>query len=144
MPRNHHLEWRVPYAPGRLEGIGYIGGRVAARDVRETSGPAHSVRLTLDRRMANAGEDIIANAAILDARGRPVPTAGNLLRFSAEGGQVIGVGNGDPNSIEPDAATERQAFNGLAQAIVRVGKGPVEVSVASDGLVGSRMRIVAV
>jgi len=143
MPRNRHLEWRVPYAPGKLEAIGYKGGRAAARAVRETSGPAHSVRLMVDRRMAKAGELVIANAVILDARGRPVPTADNLLRFGATGGEVIGVGNGNPNSLEPDIATQRHSFNGLAQAIVRAGRGPIDVSVASDGLSGARVRIVA-
>ena len=143
MPRNRHLEWRVPYAPGRLEAIGYNSGRVVARDKRETSGPAHAVQLTVDRRLAKAREVVIANAMIVDARGRPVPTADNLLRFAASGGEVIGVGNGNPNSLEPDVASERRAFNGLAQAIVRVGRGPVEISVASAGLAGSRMRIVA-
>ena len=144
MPRNRHLEWRVPYSPGKLEAIGYNGGRIAARAVRETSGPAHSVRLTLDRRVAKAGEVVIANAEVLDGRGRAVPTADNLLRFSATGGEVIGVGNGNPNSLEPDVATQRQAFNGLAQAIVRVGRGPVDISATAAGLKGSRMRIVAV
>jgi len=56
---------------------------------------------------------------------------------------VIGVGNGNPNSIEADVAAERKAFNGLAQAIVRIGRGPVDISVAGDGLKGARMRIVA-
>jgi beta-galactosidase len=143
MPRNRHLEWRVPYAPGRLEAIAYNGSRVVARNIRETSGPAHSLRLTVDRRLAKAGEVIIANAMIIDARERPVPTADNLLRFIVNGGEVIGVGNGNPNSLEPDVASERRAFNGLAQAIVRVGRGPVDISVASAGLAGSRMRIVA-
>jgi beta-galactosidase len=143
MPRNRHLVWQVPYAPGRLEAIGYNGGRIAARDGRETSGPASAVRLTLDRRMARAGEVVIANAMVVDARGRPIPTADNLLRFAASGGEVIGVGNGNPNSLEPDVASQRKTFNGLAQAIVRVGRGPVDISVASDGLVGSRIRIVA-
>ena len=46
------LEWRVPYAPGRLEAVGYNGGQVAARDVRETTGPAHAVELIADRRAA--------------------------------------------------------------------------------------------
>ncbi|MEA3068438.1 MAG: beta-galactosidase [Sphingomonadales bacterium] len=144
MPRNRHLEWHVPYAPGRLEAIGYNRGRVVARDVRETAGPAHSVRLTFDRRIAKTGDVIIANAMVVDGRGRPVPTADNLLRFSASGGTIIGVGNGNPNSIEPDAATDRRAFNGLAQAILRVGSdaGPVEASVASAGLNGSRVRII--
>jgi beta-galactosidase len=142
MPRNRHLEWRVPYAPGRLEAIGYSGGKVVARDLRETSGSAHGVRLSVDRRLAKAGDVLIANAMIVDARGRPLPTADNLLRFQAVNGEVIGVGNGNPNSLEPDVVSERKAFNGLAQAIIRVGRGPVEVSVSSDGLVGSRMRIV--
>lgn len=141
MPRNRHLSWTVPYAPGRLEAIGFNGDRAVARDIRETAGPAHSVQLTIDRRVARAGEVVIANAAILDARGRPVPTAGNLLRFAASGGQVIGVGNGNPNSLEADVASERHAFNGLAQAIVRVARGPVEISVAGDGLAPSRLRV---
>jgi beta-galactosidase len=143
MPRNRHLVWQVPYAPGRLEAIGYDRGRIAARDMRQTSGPAHAVRLTVDRRMARAGEVVIANAAIFDARGTPVPDADNLLRFAADGGKVIGAGNGNPNSLEADVTAERRAFNGLAQAIVRLRKGPVDVSVTSDGLAGSRVRIVA-
>ncbi|MBW0007209.1 MAG: DUF4982 domain-containing protein [Sphingomonas sp.] len=143
MPRNRHLEWRVPYAPGKLEALGYNGGKLVARDVRQTSGSAHAVRLSLDRRLAKAGEVVIANASVVDARGRPVPTADNLLRFRAANGKVIGVGNGNPNSVEADVASERHAFNGLAQAIVRVGRGPIDISVAGDGLTGARMRIMA-
>jgi beta-galactosidase len=144
MPRNRHLEWRVPYAPGRLEAIGTNAGQVAARDVRETTGPAHAVQLLADRRMARAGEVVILNAAVVDAKGRVVPTASNLLRFSASSGRIIGVGNGNPNSIEPDVASQRRAFNGFAQAILRVGTGPVDASVASDGLKGAQLRIVAI
>lgn len=143
MPVNRHLVWMVPYAPGKLEAIGYDHGSVAARDERETSGPAHSVRLTLDRRSAKKGEVVIASAMIVDARGRAMPTADNLLRFSARGGRVIGVGNGNPNSLEPDVASQRKAFNGLAQAIVRVGAGPVHVAVESEGLSGSGARVIA-
>ena len=143
MPRNRHLVWQVPYAPGKLEAIGFKGGRFAARDVRETSGPARSVQLIVDRRVAAARETVIANAMILDAQGRPVPRADNLLKFNAVGGEVIGVGNGNPNSLEPDVASSRKAFNGVVQAIVRLGRGPVDISVASDGLVGSRIRVIA-
>ena len=81
--------------------------------------------MTTDRTEIDAdGEDIaILKIEALDKDGRPVPTADNLLRFKAEGGVVIGVGNGNPNSLEQDVATERRAFNGLAQAIVRAGRG---------------------
>jgi beta-galactosidase len=144
MPRNQHLEWRVPYAPGRLQAIGYNGSRAVARYVRETSGPAHAVKLKVDRRMAKAGDVVIVNAEVVDSRGRPMPTADNLLRFEVGNGEVIGVGNGNPNSVEPDLATERRAFNGLAQAIVRLDRpGPIDLAVSSAGLAGSRLRIVA-
>ena len=145
MPRNRHLEWRVPYAPGRLEAVGYNGGQVAARDVRETTGPAHQVTLLADRRLAGAGDVMILNAAVIDAKGRVVPTASNLLLFSTRAGKIIGVGNGNPNSIEPDVAVHRRAFNGFAQCIVRIGQmaGPVDIAAESAGLKGARLRILA-
>jgi beta-galactosidase len=143
MPRNRHLAWNVAYVPGRIEAIGYNHGAVAVRDVRETTGPAQSVALAIDRRVARSGEVVVANATVIDGRGRPVPAADSLLRFKAINGEVVGVGNGNPNSLEPDAASQRKAFNGLAQAIVRVGAGPVDVAVESVGLTGSRVRIVA-
>jgi beta-galactosidase len=145
MPRNRHLEWRVPYAPGKLEAVGYNGGQAAARDTRETTGAPAAIELLADRRVATIHDVLILNASVVDAKGRVVPTASNLLRFSVNGGKIIGVGNGNPNSLEPDVASQRKAFNGFAQAILRIGndRGPVDISVASPGLKGTRLRIIA-
>ena len=120
--RAGHVEWRVPYAPGRLEARAIRGGRVVATSVRETSGPAAAIRLTTDRRQIAAdGRDLaIVQAEIVDARGRPVATADTPLRFAVEGpAERIGVGNVDPTSHESDKAPTRRAFNGLAQVILR-------------------------
>ncbi|KQR87635.1 beta-galactosidase GalA [Sphingomonas sp. Leaf343] len=148
MPRNGHLAWSVPYAPGRIEARGYNKGRRVARSVRETAGPAAAVRLTADRRMTRAGGDDVAmlRAEVVDAKGRPVPDADQMLRFSVQGdGAIIGVGNGNPTSLEADVASERRAFHGLAQAILRVGKtpGPILATVSAGGLKGDAVRIVA-
>ncbi|MGH1560878.1 hypothetical protein ACRAWD_30655 [Caulobacter segnis] len=73
---------------------------------------------------------------LLDARGRPVPTADDLVRLRVSGpGRLIGVGNGDPNSLESDKASQRRLFNGLAQAIVQSTGQPGRIIVeAVDGL----------
>ncbi|WP_315760267.1 beta-galactosidase GalA [Sphingomonas sp. Y38-1Y] len=139
MPRNRHLAWSVPYAPGRLEARGYDKGRRTARDLRETTGAPASVVLTADCRMPDAtGDDVVmVRAEIVDARGRTVPDAEDLIRFAVAGdAAVIGVGNGNPTSWEPDQASQRRAFAGLAQAIVRVGRDvrPIRITATADGL----------
>jgi beta-galactosidase len=46
------------------------------------------------------------------------------VEFAASGaGQIIGLGNGDPNSHEPEKGTQRSLFNGLAQLIVQSKAG---------------------
>ncbi|EJL23595.1 beta-galactosidase/beta-glucuronidase [Caulobacter sp. AP07] len=138
--RNHHVEWSVPYAPGVIEAHGYKGGKLILRERRETAGPAAALRLTADRpRLAADGQDVaILKVEVLDAKGRPVPRADALVSFALAGpGQVIGVGNGNPTSHEPDVASQRKAFNGLCQAIVRTRRGEVgelRVTASAPGL----------
>jgi len=117
--------WQVPYAPGRLEAIGYRNGRVVARDAVETTGAAVRLRLTPERAAMN-GDGLDAQpfkVEALDAQGRPVPTAQHAVSFRVEGGQLIGVGNGDPNDTDGEKGPTRRLFNGLAQAIVQTQEG---------------------
>ncbi len=105
MPRDSHLEWKVPYEPGVLSAKGYQGGQVATEAKEETSGDPVSVALSADRTGIRAdGEDVsVVTVSAVDGQGRPVPTASNEIQFSLEGpGKIIGVGNGDPISHEPD------------------------------------------
>jgi beta-galactosidase len=137
--RNGHAEWRVPFAPGVIEARGYKAGRLVLTSRRETAGPAARVVLRPDRAgMAADGEDCVVVAAeIQDAQGRLVPTADNQLQFSVSGpGAVIGVGNGNPTSLEDDKASARKAFNGLCMAIVQADKraGRVTVRATAPGL----------
>jgi beta-galactosidase len=140
---NHHVEWSVPYAPGVIEAHGYKNGKVILRERRETAGPAASLRLTADRSsLKSDGQDVaVFKVEVLDAKGRPVPRADDLVVFEVSGpGQVIGVGNGNPTSHEPDVASQRQAFNGLCQAIVRTRRGAageVRVTASAKGLKAS-------
>lgn len=141
--RNRHVEWSVPYAPGVIEAHGYRNGKVILRERRETAGPAASLRLTADRaRLKADGQDVaIFKVEVLDAKGRPVPRADDLVVFEVSGAaDVIGVGNGNPTSHEPDVASQRKAFNGLCQAIVRTRRGvagEVRVTASAKGLKAS-------
>jgi beta-galactosidase len=54
------------------------------------------------------GEDVsVITAQVNDGQGRMVPTANNVITFEITGpGKIIGVGNGDPSSPEPDRYVE--------------------------------------
>ena len=75
--------------------------------------------------------------SVVDAQDRVVPMADNLITFEVTGsGKLIGVGNGDPSSHEPDMAHQRHAFNGLCVAIIKSNKtaGEIKVQATSPGL----------
>lgn len=108
-PAHSRAEWSVRYAPGVLTARGYRGGRVVATDRVETSGTASAIRLTPDRAaIAANGEDVsVVTVEIRDEAGRPMPTADQEVVFTLAGpGRILGVGNGDPASHEPDRFVE--------------------------------------
>ncbi len=118
------VAWDVPYAPGRLQAIARRDGQEIIRTAVETTGAPVALRLVPDR-LAMAGDGADAQPVTVDAvdaQGRAVPTAGLPVMFELHGpGRVIGVGNGDPNSHEPEKGLRRSLFNGLAQVLVQAG-----------------------
>ncbi|GAA3943966.1 beta-galactosidase GalA [Chitinophaga oryziterrae] len=137
-----YFEWEVVYHPGSLEARGYNGGRQVASQLIETTTAPEQVTLTSDVDHLNAdGCDVaVVNVAIRDASGRVVPVANNLVRFSVEGdGRIIGSGNGDPSSHEPENTSQRSAFNGYCQVLVQSGKttGEIRLKAVSETLVGA-------
>jgi beta-galactosidase len=149
MEANSHLEWKVPYQAGTLEARGWRKGRVVAEKVETTGDPA-SIHLVPDRKEIKAdGEDIcIVTVTALDAKGREVPTANNLIHFEMKAaGKILGVGNGDPSSHEPDkylsGIYQRRLFNGKCQIIVQAGResGPIVLLASAEGLSPVSMEI---
>jgi beta-galactosidase len=105
MPPNGHLAWTVTYAPGVLLARGYRDGREIVTTEVATTGPAAALALAPDRATIEAdGRDVaVVSVAVKDAAGRTVPTVNVPVTFSLRGpGRIIGVGNGDPSSLEPD------------------------------------------
>lgn len=142
------LSWEVPWAPGSLEATCYREDEVVADTRRETTGEPAAVALAPDRPTINAdGEDVsLVKVSIVDSQGRTVPTAGSAVRFRVEGpGEIIGVGNGDPSSHEPDLGESRRAFNGLALVIVQASREPgtIRLTAESPGLETAAVEITA-
>jgi len=105
MEINGHLSWNVNYAPGTLLARGYRAGQEIATAKVETTGAPAALALAPDRpRLAADGHDVaVITVEARDAAGRVVPTAGVPVTFALRGpGRIIGVGNGDPGSHEPD------------------------------------------
>ncbi|WP_294391677.1 beta-galactosidase GalA [uncultured Sphingomonas sp.] len=145
--RNRHLQWQVPYAPGRIEARGFRNGRRILTSVRETTGAPARIGLSSDRRRLKPGEVAVVRAAILDAKGREAPAASDRVEFTLHGdARLLGVGNGDPRSLEPDHASGRSAFNGLCMALVQAGGrgGLIRVEARSGGLVTAALPLMGV
>jgi beta-galactosidase len=105
MPVNSHLEWQVPYTPGTLEALGYTNGKKITEDIVNTTGEPAAINLVANKLTINADREDIAlvTVQVTDKHNLHVPTADNDITFSISGpGKVIGVGNGNPTSLEPD------------------------------------------
>ena len=97
------------------------------------------------------------SSSVPRCRPRPcLPLAQNRISLAIEGaGKIIGVGNGDPSSHEPDqfiasASTplpvwQRSLFNGFAQIIVQSTKEPgdIKLTARTTGLAETTLPLTA-
>jgi beta-galactosidase len=137
----YRLRWDdVVYQPGTLKVVTYKNGAAWANDEMTTAGAAARVVLTVDRGAVRGdGRDLVfVTATIQDAHGVTVPRAHDRVTFRVEGpGRIAATDNGDPTSFEPFSSPSRDAFNGLALAIVRPtrgGAGELRITATADGM----------
>jgi beta-galactosidase len=152
MPRNGHLKWSVPYQPGTLEAIAYKKGKKLSAKMETTDRAVQIVLTPYKTTMKADGQDLsIINVSVHDQYGREVHDADNLMKFDIKGaGKIIGVGNGDPSSHEPDkcieGAWQRRLFNGKCQLIVQSADtaGVISLDVSSTGMWNESTSIVTI
>jgi beta-galactosidase len=137
----YRLRWNeVRYEPGELKALAYKNGRVIGQAVQRTAGKPRQLRLTPDRNRLDAtGLDLCyIRVEALDSHGTLCPLAENRVSFQIDGpADIAGVGNGNPLSLEPFQARERQLFYGKAMLILRTragSSGDVVVTATGEGL----------
>jgi len=142
-----HVEWdNVPYAAGTLQAVGYSYGMPVLTNTVATTGTPAAITLIPDRSaILDDGRDVsVVTVEVLDAQGRVVPTATNLVNFAITGGSILGVGNGDPSSHQADkASNQRSVFNGLAEVVVQSGiqPGVITLTATSAGLTATNLTL---
>jgi beta-galactosidase len=113
--------------------------------VVQTTGPAAKLALQADRADISAdGRDLsFITIQVEDAHGRVVPQAANALHLAISGpGEIVAADNGDPTDLTSFPSHDRNAFNGLALAIVRAtGSGTATLEVSSPGLKSGDVKI---
>jgi beta-galactosidase len=145
----YRLHWDdVSYQPGELKVVAYKNGKKWASDVMKTAGPATKLVLSPDRSTIKAdGCDLCyVTVTIADKSGLLVPRSKNRVTFSISGpGQIIATDNGNAIDLESFQSKERNAFNGLALAIIRSTSEPgtILVKAESPGVTSSETKIAA-
>lgn len=146
----YRFRWdEVKYAPGELKVVTYKNGKPWAEAVQLTTGAPAALRVTVDRQELRAdGSDLAyITVAVVDSNGLVVPRSKPRLKFSVAGNaDLVATDNGDPTDHRVFASAERDAFNGLALAIVRPRAGTggeITVHVESDSLTAGEVRVQA-
>ncbi len=134
-----HLTWDVEYQPGEIKVVAQKNGQTYEEVIRTAGAPAQ-LRASVDRPSFKAEPGDVAHVTVevLDADGNICPITDNVVKFDVRGGRLIGVENGDMRDLGSVKAAERKAYSGLCLGIVTADrKGPVTVTVTSDGLTPS-------
>ena len=147
-PFEYRLHWDdVVYQPGTLKVVAYKSGKRWATDVMKTTGPANELTLKADRtQIADDGQDLsYITVTVADKNGLLVPRSKNHIKFEISGpGEIVATDNGDPTSFESFQAPEHNAYNGLAQVIVRAKAGEpgtIKLEAEADGLKSATIKI---
>ena len=132
-------EFAVPYSPGELKAVAYLGGQEIGSIAFKTAGKAHGLALTADRVKLKAGRDDLSYvmAQVVDEQGHAVPDAVVPVSFTVSGaGEIAAVGNANPKDVASFRQPRRDTYHGACVVIVRPtgNAGTIEVRAEARGM----------
>jgi beta-galactosidase len=134
--------WNVPYQSGTLKAIGYTKGKKVNESVLETSGAVERIHVLADRTELVSGKQDLCffTVELIDSKGVRNPKAENTITFQVEGpGEIVGLGNANPVSLESYQGNIRNAWQGKCLVIIKAGanSGKVTLKAMTDsGIAG--------
>ena len=136
---NGELTWNIPFEPGALKAVGRNDGKPDCEFVLRTAGQPARIELVPDTtRLTADGRDIAqVEYRIVDSRGVLVPGAHNEVSFAVTGpARILGLENGDLNSVERYGTEQRKAHHGRGLAIIQSlpTAGKITLQATSPGL----------
>jgi hypothetical protein len=133
---NGILRWEIPYESGTLEAKGSDeSGRELCHYALQTAGPPARIELLPDKPQLQAdGKDVSqVEFRIVDAQGVRVQDAGTEVTFALAGpARLLGIGNGDVNSIEDCKTLKHRAFQGRGLAILQTIAKPGDITLQAS------------
>jgi len=141
------LMWNeVTYQPGEVKAIAYKAGEKIGENSVKTAGKPDALILTPDRMTITADGNDLSYILVeaVDSEGNHCPLANNRIDIELTGpGKMMGVGNGNPQSMNPFTSDSVPLFHGKAMIIVGSDytKGSLTIEVTADGLKKSETKI---
>lgn len=120
------------YRPGTLLAVSYDGGREIGRMELVSAGAPDHIRADVEN---SDGELIYVDLTVSDKDGRAVHCADTTLTVAVSGGELAGLGSGDPKPTHNYTENTTDTFHGRALVILRRGGSDMTVTVtAQNGL----------
>ena len=130
------ITWDVPNEPGTLKAIAKRDGAIIATHELKTAGNAVRLQLIPDRNPLIASGQDLAHVEVraVDANGCLAPQAQTMAIFTIGGpGTIVGVDNGDYNSLESYKANHRELRDGRCLVIVQSVREPGTIRLSARG-----------
>ena len=136
----------VSFEPGKIEAVGYNGGREVARYAIETAGKPESIRLSKIENpsgwKADGADVALVQIEVVDAQGRRCPLANDMIRYELSGPAEWrgGLAQGPDNFI---LAKDFPVECGVNRAVIRstTTPGKVTLKASAEGLKGAEISL---
>ncbi len=137
----YRLMWMdVPYEPGELKAVAHKQGRKVGETTIRTSGKPFRLQLSPEaKQLQSDGDDLcFILVEAYDEQGIFCPLADQEINIEIDGpAKIVGVGNGNPQSLAPFQSDQVKLFYGKAMIILKGEKGKsgsIRIRVDSENL----------